>query len=69
MDNIAEAKNLSKYYGNLEVVSRILPSTHLNDAFRMVAVEGKGIVWIWKDLLIVGAWLAGALVLSIKFFK
>ncbi|MGM0368546.1 MAG: ABC transporter permease [Actinomycetota bacterium] len=50
-------------------ISRILPSTHLNDAFRMVAVEGKGIAWVWKDLLIVGAWLAGTLVLSIKFFK
>jgi ABC-2 type transport system permease protein len=53
----------------LEAFSKVLPSTHLNDALRVVVVEGKGISLAWKDLLIVGAWLVGALALSIRFFR
>ncbi|MGM0366406.1 MAG: ABC transporter permease [Actinomycetota bacterium] len=53
----------------LEVFSRILPSTHLNDALRLVMVEGEAIGTIWRELLVVGGWLAVTLGLSIKFFK
>ncbi len=55
--------------GFLQVISNILPSTHLNDALRMVAIEGLGISSMYKELLIIGGWIVVSLVLSIKFFK
>ncbi len=60
---------LSIMPGFLQTFAKVLPSTHLNDAFRMVVLEGKGISQILKELLIVSAWLIGSLGLSIKFFK
>jgi ABC-2 type transport system permease protein len=53
----------------LELITKVLPSTHLNNALRMVAIEGLGISSIWKELLAIGGWIVAALMLSIKFFK
>ncbi|MCG2788817.1 MAG: ABC transporter permease [Actinomycetia bacterium] len=53
----------------LNKISLVLPSTHLNNALRMVVMEGSGIRAMWKELLITGAWIVGCLGLSIKFFK
>lgn len=55
--------------GFLRVVSDILPSTQLNNALRMVAIEGLGISSMYKELLIIGGWIIVSLGLSIKFFK
>jgi len=53
----------------LKVISNILPSTHLNDALRLVIIEGAGPGSVWKDLLIVGGWVVVSLGISIKFFR
>jgi len=46
-----------------------MPSTQMNDALRMVAYQGAGFMDIWKNLLVMGAWMAGCLGLSVKFFR
>lgn len=53
----------------LEIITKVLPSTHLSDALRLVMINGAGIVDIWKELLVLGGWLAGCLTLSIMFFR
>lgn len=53
----------------LEYVSNVLPSTHLNNALRIVAVEGKSIGDVWLELVTVGGWMVVCLGLSIKFFR
>lgn len=53
----------------LQRFSNILPATHLNNALRMVAVEGRGVNEVWRELLIVIGWFAGCLGLSVKFFR
>jgi len=53
----------------MSVIAKFLPSTHLNDAIRLVVIEGAGLGTVWLDLLIVGAWFLVSLVVSIKFFR
>ena len=53
----------------LAVIAKVLPSTHLNDALRMVIIEGAGLGSVWLELLIVGGWFIVSLGLSIKFFR
>ena len=53
----------------LKAVSNALPSTHLGDALRLVIINGASMSEIWKNLLIVGGWTIGCLVLAIKFFR
>ena len=53
----------------LELFTLVLPSTHLNNALRMIAIDGLGISFMWKELLIIGGWIIATLALSIKFFK
>ena len=53
----------------LSVIAKILPSTHLNDALRLVVIEGASLGSVWLELLIVGAWFIVSLGLSIKFFR
>jgi ABC-2 type transport system permease protein len=53
----------------LAVIAKAFPSTHLNDALRLVIIEGAGLGSVWLELLIVGAWFAVSLGLSIKFFR
>jgi len=53
----------------MSVIAKVLPSTHLNDAIRLVVIEGAGLGTVWLDLLIVGAWFLVSLVVSIKFFR
>lgn len=54
---------------SLQHFSNVLPSTHLNNALRMIAVEGVGISQVWRELPVVVGWLVGCLGLSIRFFK
>ena len=53
----------------IELFTLVLPSTHLNNALRMIAIDGLGISFMWKELLIIGGWIIATLALSIKFFK
>jgi ABC-2 type transport system permease protein len=47
----------------------ILPTTHLNAALRMIAVEGAGFGQIWSEFPVMLGWLAGCSILAVKFFK
>jgi ABC-2 type transport system permease protein len=53
----------------LDYVSNVLPSTHVNDALRLVAIEGKGIGDAGLNLLVIGGWTIVCLVLSVRFFR
>ena len=53
----------------LHPFSRALPSTNLNDALRMVAIDGEGIGAVWQELAILGGWLVACSALAVKFFK
>jgi ABC-2 type transport system permease protein len=50
-------------------VCKVLPSAHLNEALMEIIIGGAGITEVWKELLILGAWLLGCCILAIKFFK
>jgi len=52
----------------MRIFSNTLPSTNLNDALRMVAINGAGINEVWQELVIVGGWLVGSLLLAVKLF-
>jgi len=53
----------------LRAVSNALPSTNLNDAFRGIMIMGAGISDVWHDLLIVGGWFIGSLVIAVRLFR
>lgn len=53
----------------LVVFSKILPSTHLGDALRIIIIEGKGLGSIWVELLAMGGWIIASLIISTKFFR
>ena len=53
----------------LDYVSSVLPSTNVNDALRVVAIEGNGIGDTGMNLLAIGIWTVVCLVLSIRFFR
>jgi ABC-2 type transport system permease protein len=53
----------------LTFIAKALPSTHLNDALRLILIEGTGLGAAWLELLAVGIWLIVSLGLSIKFFR
>ena len=53
----------------LRVFSDVLPSTNLNDVFRAVMITGLGIGEMWRELLIVGGWFIGSLVLAVRLFR
>jgi len=53
----------------LAIISKVLPSTNLNDALRLILIEGTGLGAAWLELLIVGGWFVVSLGLSIKFFR
>jgi len=53
----------------LHPVCEALPSLHLNDALRMIAVGKVGIGELWREALVLLGWLAGCSILAVKFFK
>jgi ABC-2 type transport system permease protein len=50
-------------------VCEALPSLHLNDALRMIAIEKAGASDIWREIPVLLGWLAGCSVLAVKFFR
>ena len=57
---------LPNWLGN---AAKVLPSTQMGDALRAVVYNSAGIGDIWQKLLIMGAWIAVCLVISIRFFR
>ena len=53
----------------LHPVCESLPSLHLNDALRMIAVEEVGIIEVWREAPVLLGWLAGCSILAVKFFR
>ena len=53
----------------LQPVCKALPSLHLNDAIRMVAIEEVGFSGVWPEFLKLGGWLVALSAISVKFFK
>jgi len=53
----------------LRPVCEALPSLHLNDALRMIAVEEVGIIEVWREIPVLLGWLAGCSILAVKFFR
>jgi ABC-2 type transport system permease protein len=53
----------------LHPVCEALPSLHLNDALRMIAVEEVEISQVWREAPVLLGWLGGCSLLAVKFFK
>ncbi|MCD4669293.1 MAG: ABC transporter permease [Actinomycetia bacterium] len=53
----------------LIIFSKILPSTHLSDALRIIIIEGKGLGSAWSQLAVMGGWVITSLIISIRFFR
>ena len=53
----------------LQIISKILPLTYLNDAMRKVAFEGAGIADVSHQLLILGIWFIVIYAIAVKTFK
>ena len=53
----------------LQPVCKALPALHLNNALRMIVVQGAGFSGIWQELPVMFGWLIGCSVLAVKFFK
>ena len=57
---------LPTWLGN---AAKVLPSTQLGDALRVVVYNSGGISDIWLKLLIMAGWIAACLIISIRFFR
>jgi ABC-2 type transport system permease protein len=60
---------IDAFPGWLQLISKALPLTYLNDALRKVAFEGAGISAISHQLLIITLWGVIAYVAAIRFFR
>ena len=50
--------SIEVFPGWLQSVCRILPLTQFNDAIRKISFEGASIVDCWKEIGILGIWIA-----------
>lgn len=50
-------------------IYRVLPSAHLNEALRMIALDEVGFSEVWPEFLKLGGWLIVLSAVSVKFFK
>jgi len=50
-------------------IANYLPSTQVSDALRAIMYQGAGFGDIWQHLLVMVGWIAGCLIISIKFFR
>jgi ABC-2 type transport system permease protein len=60
---------IDAFPGWLQVISKILPLTYLNDALRRIAFEGAGFSEISHQLLIITIWGIIIYAAAIKFFR
>ena len=50
-------------------VCNALPSAHMSEALRQVAIGGAGLGEVWQELIVPVGWLVGCSVLAVKFFR
>ena len=60
--------NLDQLPSLMRQIASVLPTTHLNNALRLIS-QGAGPGQVWSELPVVLGWLAGSSVLAVKFFK
>ncbi len=53
----------------IQVISKLLPLTYLNDALRKVAFEGVGFMGISTELFILAVWGVVIYIAAVKFFR
>lgn len=53
----------------LRPICEALPTLHLNNALRMIVVQGAGFSEIWQEFPVMLGWLIGCSTLAVKFFK
>jgi ABC-2 type transport system permease protein len=53
----------------LAPIIKIMPLTYLNDALRGIINNGASLAAIQADLLVLGAWMAVALIVSVRAFR
>lgn len=53
----------------LQVISKVLPLTYLNDAMRKVAFEGAGLWDVKQQILVLVIWGIGIYAVAVKVFK
>lgn len=50
-------------------VCNTLPSAHMSEALRQVAIGGARVGEVWQELLVPVGWLVGCSTLAVKFFR
>lgn len=60
---------IDAFPGWLQIISRALPLTYLNDALRLVAFEGAGLADISSQLLILCIWGIVVYAAAVRFFR
>ncbi|MBA7654102.1 hypothetical protein ES703_61977 [subsurface metagenome] len=53
----------------VQYIYKVLPSAHLNEALRMIAIDEVGFSRVWPEFLKLGGWLVVLSAISVKFFK
>jgi ABC-type multidrug transport system permease subunit len=53
----------------LQPVIRALPLTAIIDALRANMLQGAGLVQLWPEVAVLGAWLIVCFTLALKLFK
>jgi ABC-2 type transport system permease protein len=53
----------------LQAISNVLPLTYLNDALRLIAFEGAGMMDISKHLIIIAGWGILIYIAAVRYFR
>jgi len=53
----------------LQIISKLLPLTHLNDALRKIAFDGSNLIDVWFHIVVILVWGVVIYLLAGKFFK
>lgn len=53
----------------IQPLVQAMPLTYLNDALRQIMNNGASLAGVQSDLLVLAAWLVGALILSVRAFR
>jgi ABC-2 type transport system permease protein len=58
-----------RFPASIQPFIQALPLTALNDALRAVMLEGAGVVQLWRELALLGAWGAISFAIAVKVFR
>jgi ABC-2 type transport system permease protein len=53
----------------IQYVYEVLPSAHLNEAFRAISIDEAGFGTVWPEFLKLGGWAVVFSVIAVKFFR